>query len=450
MRATRHARAVGVRRLSTGPLADAIRLWYLGAEVPSAAMHRALGSEACERLIKTGFLRASPAGLRARVRIVPFQGLLVAHDRDDGRPRQGHVLGVGGATRSLASLTVPRPGARFLDLGSGSGTQALLAARSARWVVASDLNPRATQFIRANAALNGLEDRIDARTGDLFLPVHDERFDVVVSNPPFVVSPDRSFTFRDGGRPGDAISRAVVRGAAEHLAEGGYATVLVNWIVTDEGAESRQSAPVGWVDGLSCDALILRYEAADPVTYAARWIVQPADDARPTFEQTLDRWLAYLEQIRARSIVSGAIALRRRSGANWTRVETMRGGPTGVGGRQIERIFAAHGQFGGGDRGFEAAVLRPVDGHRIEQHLAHEAGAYRPHEAVLRLDDSAGVVAHVPADLLELLFALDGRRSLATLIADVAAARDQSVRSLRRRALPVMRAAFENGFLAIA
>jgi release factor glutamine methyltransferase len=76
-------------------------------------------------------------------------------------------------------------GATVLDLGTGSGVLAVAAARTARSVVAVDINPAAVRCARINALLNGVEDRVEVREGDLFDPVAGERFDVVLCNPPF-------------------------------------------------------------------------------------------------------------------------------------------------------------------------------------------------------------------------------------------------------------------------
>ena len=73
----------------------------------------------------------------------------------------------------------------MLDLGTGSGVGALFAARRGFRVVAVDINPEAVRCARVNALLHHLEDRIEARQGDLFAPVAGERFDLVLFNPPF-------------------------------------------------------------------------------------------------------------------------------------------------------------------------------------------------------------------------------------------------------------------------
>src|SRR5215218_11246164 len=156
--------------------------------------------------------------------------------RSRGRRRSppDHVLGIGAATRTLASLTVRRPVDAALDLGTGSGAQALLASRHAQRVVATDINPRALRYARTNVTLNGTRN-VDLREGSLFAAVEGDSFDLIVSNPPFVVSPDTSFVYRDAGSRGDTISETVVQGAAAHLRAGGFATVVASWVhTTDE------------------------------------------------------------------------------------------------------------------------------------------------------------------------------------------------------------------------
>jgi methylase of polypeptide subunit release factors len=72
-----------------------------------------------------------------------------------------------------------------LDMGTGSGIGAVFAARLGYDVIGVDINPAAIRCARANVALNGVDDQCDMRLGDLFEPVADETFDLVLFNPPF-------------------------------------------------------------------------------------------------------------------------------------------------------------------------------------------------------------------------------------------------------------------------
>jgi methylase of polypeptide subunit release factors len=131
------------------------------------------------------------------------------------------VLGISSALDSLAQLTVRKPVERALDLGTGCGVQALHLATHAREVVATDVNERALWITRLNAELNGSQG-IDVRDGSLFEPVAGEQFDLVVTNPPFVISPatGERLVYRDSGLPGDEVVRRVVTEAPRHLGRG--------------------------------------------------------------------------------------------------------------------------------------------------------------------------------------------------------------------------------------
>jgi methylase of polypeptide subunit release factors len=101
--------------------------------------------------------------------------------------------------------------------------QALLAAPHCERVVATDLNERALAFAECNATLNGVTN-IEFRAGSFFEPVHGECFDLVLSNPPYVISPETELIFRDSGKPGDTVSAELVAELPGHLVAQGYAT----------------------------------------------------------------------------------------------------------------------------------------------------------------------------------------------------------------------------------
>src|SRR4029079_1698366 len=157
-----------------------------------------------------------------------------------------HVAGVHGPSLTLSHLTVRRPVAAALDVGTGSGVQALQAARHSASVVATDVNERALTFAALNAVLDGGE-HVEACAGSFFDPVDGERFGLVTCNPPYVISPESAFLFRDSGRRGDAVSRDVVGTLPEHLDEGAFGSMLVSWVVPADG---DWSAPLrSWVAG---------------------------------------------------------------------------------------------------------------------------------------------------------------------------------------------------------
>ena len=90
--------------------------------------------------------------------------------------------------------------------------------------------------------LNGVEDRLDIHAGSLFEPVGDERFDLIVCNPPYMVSPEAAFVYRDGG---EGFCRALVEAAPRHLEEGGICICLASWT---HAKRRRLAGPAARVD----------------------------------------------------------------------------------------------------------------------------------------------------------------------------------------------------------
>src|SRR5262249_33851605 len=142
--------------------------------------------------------------------------------------RDDFVLGVSNSSALLAHTVVPVPARHVLDLGTGCGILALLASAQSERVDATDKNARAVAFAAFNARLNGIGNVV-CPTGSLFEPVAGRRFDLIVSNPPYVISPRLRYLFADSGVRGDEFCRELIRRAADFLEEGGYCQVMANW-----------------------------------------------------------------------------------------------------------------------------------------------------------------------------------------------------------------------------
>ena len=141
---------------------------------------------------------------------------------------------------------VVRPGERVLEIGAGLGLAAVLAARQGARVVATDILPEAVEVIRANAALNGVV--VDARLGDCWAPVGDERFDVVCTNPPQMPTPpgrvrrDATAAADNGGIDGWELLDRVIDGARPHLRPGGRLVFMIFAFLGPKGALAKLEA----------------------------------------------------------------------------------------------------------------------------------------------------------------------------------------------------------------
>jgi methylase of polypeptide subunit release factors len=134
--------------------------------------------------------------------------------------RSGRFLG-----ETLSAVLVP-PGSDVLDLGTGSGAGAIVASEWARRVIAVDVNPEAARCARFNAERLGLGARIDVRHGDLFEPVADDTFDVILFNPPYYRGAPRD-AFDQAWHSTDVVERFAAQLGA-HLNRHGWALVLLS------------------------------------------------------------------------------------------------------------------------------------------------------------------------------------------------------------------------------
>ena len=237
-----------------------------------------------------------------------------------GKPlADDHVLGIGGATLTLLEMTVRERVDSALDVGCGCGIQALYLATHADRVVATDLSSRACALTQFNAALN--EAVIDVREGSLFEPVEGETFDLIVTNPPFVITPDSVrgaaglLEYRDGGMDRDNLIRAVLRGAPARMNEGGTLQMLANWeIPADRNPDTQWSWRVdSWLDGLPVDAWVVQRDVLDPARYVDMWIRDSGGQlmARADYERAFTSWLADFRSAGTGAIGMGFVALRR-------------------------------------------------------------------------------------------------------------------------------------------
>ena len=259
---------------------------------------------------------------------------LGAHQRP-GVLRKDHVLGIGHASLTLAQITERTPVERALDVGTGCGIQTFHLLAHAEHVTATDISERALAFTRFNLLLNAPaldidpqnpQDRVSLREGSLLDPVAGERFDLVVSNPPFVITPrvagesaEEQFTYRDGGLPGDEIVSTMVRRLPSVLVPGGRAQMLGNWEIIRDSEDPSQPRSWdervrAWVEDADAEAWIIQRETLSPESYAETWLKDASENRdRKHYEQT---YLAYLNDFESRNVHSigfGMIWLRRPS-----------------------------------------------------------------------------------------------------------------------------------------
>lgn len=449
-----------LRRTSSGSALDTlVRLFLLQTPVDRADAERAL-PDLVDRLCNAGLLEQSIGEVAARMDCRPYATSELGEDRDlwvvsdltpglDGAPVAvggDHVLGISSASTSLAQLTIREPVGRALDLGTGCGVQALHLAAHAGHVVATDVNARALWMTRLNAALNDVS--VDVRDGSFFDPVAGERFDLIATNPPFVISPatGERLVYRDSGLPGDRVVEHIVRTGPDHLAEGGWLQVLANWSIVDGRPWDERLG--SWLRA-DCDALVVQRETLDPASYVELWLKDSGHHGGPDYARRYDTWLSWLEETGIEGIGFGWINVRLGAGANgrhelleWPYdVEQPIGPAIHDWGTAVDDLRDLT------DETLMGTSLRARED--VQQETVGRPGAEDPEAIVLR--QQRGFRRARTADTVEAAFlgACDGDLGVGQLLGALAQLTDTDAEQLRTTYLPVVRELVGEGFLEV-
>jgi methylase of polypeptide subunit release factors len=430
-------------RLDSDELGDAIRLLLLARPIARSSF------AAASELVQLGLAVEDGARLVPRARIVPTEDVYLTFDTfsngDDDPP--GWVASFTPTAYWLASLTLRRRVTRAVDIGTGNGVHALLAARHADHVIATDINPRALAYTQISAAMNGLAN-VETRRGSLFEPVAGETFGLITCNAPFVISPKARWQYRDAGFPGDEFSRLVVTSAAAHLADDGFASVLVSWLAPSEDEPDDHVRE--WLRGNGCDAWILGLAGSDPVDHAAGWNDHLSSDP-DAYTAAIDEWTAYFAGLGAGWISEGGVVMHKRAGdRHVVRADGVDEDELEFASDQIGRVFNALAAVArDGDAVLEGR-LRLVDETRFDQEL-DRTGAVT--STMLVLDEGTCSDWELSVEEADVLVALDGATTLDQAVARVARREELSKREtaeLRDEMRDLARDLLELGALELA
>lgn len=442
----------GLRATADGsPLSTLIRLFQLQAAVPRAAAETTFGP-AWTAAQSLGLVEVDGDEARAILDVRPYgdetHDWWVVCDLTpglDGRenPRDPlYVLGISEASSSLAQLTVRPEVGRALDLGTGCGVQALHLAGHAGHVVATDLNPRAVRLAALTSALNGLD--LDVREGSLFEPVAGERFDLIATNPPFVVSPPEGdrLVYRETGFDGDEVVRRIVTGAPDHLNDGGWCQLLAAWIHRE--GEPWQERLASWIEPTGLDAWVVQRERVDLPEYAEMWLADAGLRHAPGHVERYDRWLSWFAEQGTEAMGFGWITLRKAErDVPQVRIEEW----TAPVAQPVGEDFLA---WAGRTDALAAGELLDRNwrlGHDVLQETAGPVGAEDP--AIIRVQRTSGLRPSRQVDTIEagLLSASDGDLSAGQILDAIAHLLDRDADDVRRTYAPVVADLVADGFL---
>jgi methylase of polypeptide subunit release factors len=393
-------------------------------------------------------LRQDGDSIVPEVMLFPVEGFLVTADHttkiDANDPEL--VLWPNPTTRFLSRFTVRRHSRATLDLGTGNAMQALSAAAHSDTVVATDLNPRAVNFAQFTARLNGKEN-IEALVGDGFAPVAGRKFDLIVSNPPFFISPSGRYMFCDNPMDLDGLCRQFVKNAPNYLEEGGYFQLLCEWAGV-RGQPWRER--IGeWLEGSGCDAWVIMGHTQDPAEYAQHRIAETASAGSRDDAELYSTHMAYYRERNVEAIHDGIIALRRRSGNNWTHIEEISELPNDPFGEYVQQAFSIRDFLQSHDTVEQLSGVKPrlAPYCRLEQFFQPGDGQWQPTSLNLRLLKGLPFFLGLQAPVAGFLLGCNGSKTVAELIHDFARQVDAPFEQVQKECLAIVHKLIERGFL---
>ncbi|MEH1014940.1 methyltransferase [Micromonospora sp. CPCC 206060] len=430
-------------------LATLIRLFVCGQTEPEPAVVAALAPLSLTDALAAGLVERHGNGLRQGIDLEPYGDTwwVVSDVPATARPGQplaaDHVLGIGGASTTLVGATMRREVGTALDLGTGSGVQALHLATHARSVTATDLSARSLRFAATTAALSG--QRWELLAGDLTAPVAGRRFDLVVSNPPFVVGPGTTtHSYRDSGRVGDSLATELAAAAPGLLTEGGTMQYLANWVHV--AGEDWRERVAGWFAGSGLDAWVIQREVADPMAYVDLWL---ADASEHTDPQRVAGWLDWFDAHKVEAIGFGVISLRRGGHDDpVVRVEELRQPVQPPMGDRIAAWFERQDWLRVRDAdALLAGRYRAAEGLQLRQEATMGPDGWAVDKQLLAMPTGLRWTEEVDPLVLALVGGADGQVPLRDQLAVLAVAHEVAESELAEAAVPIVGHLIERGFI---
>jgi hypothetical protein len=393
-----------------------IRLFYLGESMTASQSEKVIPKEILQGLFTSELLERDAEWVRPACVLTHFGGLHLACDswcRVEASPGD-LVLGVNPTTQLLARCNMLHSGGKALD----RGTLALAAASIAVYVVGTDINQRALNFSRINAALNGVGNVLFLQ-GDRFEPVAGRRFDSIICNPPFFLAPVSGLLYCDNGLELDRFVESLARSAPQFLEEGGVFQMLCEWVELE--SETWEQRLRSWFEQSGCDVHIWRGYEFSPAEYARKRAVEQAQLDSEAAAGSFGERISYLAERRVKGIFGGLISMRRRSGQNWFWVEEMQKRPAEPVGDALRERFSTRDVL---ESNSEQTLLRSRPRLAARVRLLSEAtqrnGLWTIERSYLERADDLPAKLGLDGVVAQLAARFDGTETLETLLKQLA------------------------------
>ncbi len=439
-------------RMTAGgaPVDVLIRLFILNVPVEMSWARRAVAPMTIDSWLETGLLRREGERIHAVFRLVPSGPCWIAFDptrkETHQEMRPDHVHGPGPSSIRLLHAAVRRRAGWVLDMGTGCGIQGIMCASHSERVISTDVNPRALNIAAFNAALNNVWN-MEFRRGSLFEPVETDRFDTILVNPPFAISPESRFAFRDGGMAGDGFVERIIRDAPRFLNEGGLCQLTAQW--AHIRGTPWQHRLQRWFQESGCDVWVLNLTTQSPAAYAVNWLTETEKLDPSAYASRWEKWIEYYERRHIEAISTGLINMRKTNRPpQWHRFEEDVEQIDEDAGRCIERGFEWRdfAVSASNDTLLKTAFLISEDA-CLRQRSRSSGDGWSIEHLVLGMTRGICYTGNVDGRMIGLLGRCNGKRPMGELIEELAAALEVDSERIMASVLGIIRQLGERGVI---
>ncbi|MCC9603619.1 methyltransferase [Stieleria sp. JC731] len=427
-----------------------VRVFFLGLELDSVTVRKLLPNDFVRIGLRSGMLEERVQGFRPRVLVIPVGDYLLASDLQLIRHQdeEGFVPTLCDAALHLNAVAIRRPVKKLLDLCGGFALHGVLASESATHVTTSDLNPRAEKFAHFNASLNEISN-LTAVTGSLFDAVEGQRFDQILCNPPFIISPEAATTYRFTPVELDGFVRQLFQAAPQYLETGGVFQSICEWgEIQDQPWEERLQ---NWFSDCGCDVWVLPANRQLPSSYALTTLRQSTTDAAE-LQQKQAIWEEYFAEQNVAAIHGGFVFMRKRSGDNWFEVTQLTKPIRSQIGEAIQTGFDNRDLILGpsADKEILNSRLRITKGIRIVEESVYNGIRWDCEAMTLHVDQGVPVSIGIDKYVRNLVARFDGQRTVADCLADFSNHVGLPMESGFQQGLQITKAMLRTGVLSIS
>lgn len=254
-----------------------------------------------------GLIGVDTEGFYSRVDLFPcMDGFFASDHRFTTVYGPGHVYPPGLDSYTLARGMIRDRVESTLDLCTGNGIQAIIASRHSERVTGVDINPRSINFARFNALLNQA-DNITFIEGNLYDPVENEKFDRILTNPPFIPAPHQKVCSQEGEKSGEAVLQRMIEGVPRHLNDEGYAQIAAI-LLFNEGIDYIDKLK-GWLKDAPMHLLVGVNRYRDVETHISGYIHMTKDFDE--YSDELIEWFDTYKENKVFKLADGIISMKK-------------------------------------------------------------------------------------------------------------------------------------------